>query len=114
MRRLIRTLTTAALATTFAVVNPMRSKADEVDDFVNAQIAELHIPGLSMAVVKNGNLVRAKGYGFANVEHEVPALPETVYEIASLTKQFTACATLLLIEEGKLGLEDRIAVHLDA
>jgi CubicO group peptidase (beta-lactamase class C family) len=50
----------------------------------------------------------------ANVEHEVLTSPETVYEIASLTKQFTASAVMLRVEEGKLGLDDKIARHLDA
>jgi D-alanyl-D-alanine carboxypeptidase len=53
-----------------------------------------------------------QGYGFANLEHEVPATPDTVFELASLTKQFTATAILLLAEGGKLGLDDPVAKHV--
>lgn len=74
---------------------------------------EQHIPGLSVAVVKEGRIVLAKGYGWANVESKVAATPETVYPLASLTKQFTATAIMLLVQDGKLGLDDKISRYLD-
>jgi CubicO group peptidase (beta-lactamase class C family) len=64
-----------------------------------------HIPGLSLAVIKGGNVVREQSYGLANVELEVPATKDTVYEIASITKSFTATAIMLLVEDGQLGLD---------
>jgi CubicO group peptidase (beta-lactamase class C family) len=67
------------------------------------------IPGVSIAVMKDGKLVRARGYGFANLELSVPAAPETVYQSGSLGKQFTAMAVMMLVEEGKLALDDPIA-----
>ncbi len=85
------------------------ARADEVDEYVRAFINQRNIPGLSLAVVRDGKLVKAAGYGLANLELTSPATPETVYEIGSMTKQFTAEAILLLIEEGKLGLDDRWA-----
>jgi CubicO group peptidase (beta-lactamase class C family) len=66
------------------------------------------IPGLSLAVVKDGKIVLAKGYGLANVELNVHATSETVYEIGSVTKQFTATAVMMLVEEGKIGLDEKI------
>jgi CubicO group peptidase (beta-lactamase class C family) len=66
------------------------------------------IPGLSMAVVRNGEIVKARGYGLANVELNVPAKPETVYQSGSMGKQFTATAVMMLVEEGKIALDDRV------
>ena len=86
--------------------------ADEVDDYVNRQMLRQHVVGLSLAVVKDGKLLKAKGYGFANVELKVRATPETVYNIASIGKQFTATAIMLLVEEGKMGLDDKITNYL--
>jgi CubicO group peptidase (beta-lactamase class C family) len=51
------------------------TKADEIDAYVDAQMKELHIAGLSLAIVESGNVVKAQGYGLANVEHGVPAPP---------------------------------------
>jgi CubicO group peptidase (beta-lactamase class C family) len=87
--------------------------ADEIDDLVQAQMKQQRIPGLSLAVVKEGKVILAKGYGFANVEHGVPAKPETVYQSGSVGKQFTATAVMMLVEEGTLALDDRISKYLD-
>ena len=89
------------------------ARADEIDDYVKATISQRNIPGLSLAVVRDGRLVKAAGYGFANLELAAPATPETVYEIGSITKQFTAEAIMLLVQEGKLGLDDPLGKHLD-
>ncbi|MBX6316085.1 MAG: beta-lactamase family protein [Isosphaeraceae bacterium] len=83
-------------------------RADEVDDYVAARMKALRVPGLSLAVIRNGQVVKAKGYGLANVELSAPATEETVYEIGSVTKTFTATAVMMLVEEGKLGLDDPI------
>lgn len=86
--------------------------ADKVDDYVKAEIQRRNIPGLSLAVVRNGKVIKAKGYGHANLEWKISATPQTVYEIGSLTKQFTAAAVMMLAEEGKLSLDDAISKHL--
>ncbi|HYE76270.1 MAG TPA: serine hydrolase domain-containing protein, partial [Blastocatellia bacterium] len=75
-------------------------QADQVDDYIEAQMREQHIPGLSIAVVKDGQVLKAKGYGLANIELNVPAIAETVYRLASLTKPFTATAIMLLVQDG--------------
>jgi CubicO group peptidase (beta-lactamase class C family) len=72
----------------------------------------LGIPGLSLAVVHNGKTIKAQGYGLANVTHDVPARPQTVYLLASITKSFTAAATMKLVEDRKLALADPLAKHL--
>jgi CubicO group peptidase (beta-lactamase class C family) len=89
------------------------SRADRVDDFVRSKMQEQHVPGLSLAVVRNGKLLKAKGYGWANLELKVPATPRTVYHLASVTKQFLAAAILLLARDGKLQLDDKISRFLD-
>jgi len=71
----------------------------------------LHIPGLSLAVVRNGQIVKSRGYGVANLELYSPATPQTAYEIGSMTKQFTATAIMMLAEEQKLGLDDSITKY---
>jgi len=87
-------------------------KPDEVDQYVEAFIKKRSIPGLSLAVVRDGKLVKAAGYGLANLELDVPAKPETVYEIGSISKHFTAEAILLLAEDGKLKLDDSLSKYL--
>lgn len=86
--------------------------ADDVDDFVTAQMRERHIPGLSLAVVRDGKVVKMRGYGLASVELGVPATEHSAYQIASLTKSFTATAVMLLVEEGRLALDDKLTRHL--
>lgn len=71
-----------------------------------------HIPGLSVAVVREGKVVLARGYGLANVECAAPATRDSVYELLSVTKQFTAAAIRMLAEEGKLSLDDRLSRYL--
>jgi D-alanyl-D-alanine carboxypeptidase len=71
-----------------------------------------HIPGVSLAVVRDGKVVLAKGYGLANVELSVPATTDTVYELLSVSKEFTAAAILLLVEEGKVSLDETVPKYL--
>jgi CubicO group peptidase (beta-lactamase class C family) len=77
-----------------------------VDEYVKAEMQRQHIPGLSLLVVKSGKSIVAEGYGLANVELQVPVKPETVFQSGSVGKQFTATAVMMLVEEGKIGLED--------
>jgi CubicO group peptidase (beta-lactamase class C family) len=86
--------------------------ADNVDDYVKTQMQERHIPGAAIAVVRNGKVVKAEGYGLASVEFNAPVTKETVFEIGSVTKQITATAIMLLAEEGKINLDERISKYL--
>ncbi len=89
-----------------------RSTIEGVDAYVQALMQKRHIPGVSIAVVRDGEVVLAKGYGLANVELGVPATEDTVYQLASVTKTFTSAAVMLLEAEGKLSLDDRITDRL--
>jgi len=81
----------------------------KITDYVKAEIERQHIPGLALLVAKDGKTVRAEGFGLANVELEVPVKPETVFQSGSVGKQFTATAVMMLVEEGKISLDDPLA-----
>jgi len=85
---------------------------DKVDQYVQSEMAERHIPGLALLVARGGTIVKARGYGFSNLEHKAPVKPETMFQSGSVGKQFTATAVMMLVEEGKVGLDDRISRHL--
>src|SRR6266436_1897170 len=85
--------------------------ANKVDDLVRDEMQSQHIPGVSLLVNKEGKIVLAKGYGLANVEHQVPVNPETVFQSGSVGKQFTATAVMMLVEAGKISLEDKISKY---
>lgn len=85
------------------------ASADKVDDFVRREMQRQQIPGVSLAVVQGGKVIKLQGYGFANVEHRVAATPDTIYQSGSVGKQFTAVLLLLLAEQGKLNLDDPIS-----
>ena len=70
---------------------------------------EMMIPGMSAAVVKNGELVWARGFGYADIENQIPATPETPYHLASVTKTFAAVILMQLVQEGKLSLDDPVS-----
>jgi D-alanyl-D-alanine carboxypeptidase len=86
--------------------------ADRVDDLVQRERKQQKIPGVSIAVVRNGKIIKVAGYGLANVEHQVPAKPETIYQSGSVGKMFTAALVMLLARDGKLSLNDSIRKHL--
>ncbi|MHC1765890.1 MAG: serine hydrolase domain-containing protein [Verrucomicrobiia bacterium] len=89
------------------------SLTPRVDEYVNAQMGRGGIVGLAVAVFTNGQTVLAKGYGLANVEHHVPVKPETIFQSGSMGKQFTATGIMMLVEEGKLSLDDRITKYFN-
>lgn len=86
--------------------------ADPADDIVAAEMKKANIPGISVAVIQNGEVVKLKGYGFANLEHKVKVTPNTIFQSGSVGKQFTASLVMKLVEDGKIGLDDSIRKHL--
>lgn len=85
---------------------------DRVDAAAAIALREIHAAGLSIAVVRHGQLVLAKGFGYADLSERVPVSADTVFRLASITKEFTAAALLHLQEEGELSLDDRIGDFL--
>jgi CubicO group peptidase (beta-lactamase class C family) len=84
----------------------------KVDSVVEAQRKAQKIPGVSLAVCRDGKIIKANGYGLANVELDVPVTPETIFQTGSVGKQFTAMAVMMLVEEGKLQLDDRMTQYI--
>ncbi|MGC2031323.1 MAG: serine hydrolase domain-containing protein [Steroidobacteraceae bacterium] len=80
--------------------------ADAVARLVRAEMQKQHIPGVALLVSRNGQPIRAEGYGLSNVELQVAVKPETIFQSGSVGKQFTATAVMMLVEAGKVGLED--------
>jgi CubicO group peptidase (beta-lactamase class C family) len=108
MQRLIRLC--ASLAAVLLAIQAVR--ADQVDNYLKLQMQEHRIPGLTLEVIRDGKAIKTAAYGLANVELNVPAKPETVFEIGSITKQFTAAGILMLAQEGKLSVDDKISKYL--
>ena len=96
-------------ATAFSCSN---AKADRVADFVSGYLKKKQIPGCAVLVRKDGQVVLSAGYGLANVEQGVAVTPKTVFQSGSVGKQFTAMAVMMLVEQGRLGLDDRVAKFL--
>jgi CubicO group peptidase (beta-lactamase class C family) len=82
--------------------------AERVDSLVSAEMMQQDLVGVSLAVMHRGRVVLERGYGFANLEHRVPASAATIYQSGSVGKQFTAAAIMLLVQDGKLGLDDPV------
>jgi CubicO group peptidase (beta-lactamase class C family) len=83
-----------------------------IDAYVHSEMQRQHIPGLSLLVARDGKIVRAQGYGLSNVELQVAVKTETVFQSGSVGKQFTATAVMMLVEEGKIKLDDPITKYL--
>lgn len=86
--------------------------ARRVDDVVRAHMAKRGIPGLAIAVVRDGATLFIKGYGIADVENDVPVTPETVFDIASVTKTFTAAAIMRLADSGRVNIDRPVREYL--
>jgi N-acyl-D-amino-acid deacylase len=82
------------------------------DRMMLALMAEHGVPGASLAVARDGKLLLARGYGWADVERREPVQPDSMFRIASLTKPLTAALVLRLAEQGEFGLDDRIVERL--
>lgn len=83
----------------------------EIDALVSSMVKSGG-PGCTVAVAKAGNILFSKGYGLATVEYDVPNTPNTIFHVASVSKQFTAFAIALLADEGKIALDDDIRKYL--
>jgi CubicO group peptidase (beta-lactamase class C family) len=98
----------ALLIAVIATAGAPAARADSVDDYVARQMEVQHVPGLSLAVIDHGRTVKLKSYGKASLELSAPMTPDSVIEIGSLTKSFTAAAIMLLVQDHKVTLDDHI------
>lgn len=85
--------------------------SDAVDRYLRSEMAKRKIPGLALLVVQDGKVIKQQGYGLANVELQAPVKPETLFQSGSMGKQFTATAVMMLVEEGKIGLDDPLSKY---
>ncbi|MGE5837628.1 MAG: serine hydrolase domain-containing protein [Acidobacteriota bacterium] len=88
------------------------AQADRTDIFIKNEMQRQNIPGLSLVVLKEGRVLKSAGYGVADMKLKTPATPETIYKIASVSKQFIAAGIMLLVQGGQVGLNDPIRKYL--
>src|SRR6478735_4691188 len=88
------------------------AQADSLDVFIQNIMHKRKIPGLQLAIVRKGQIVKSGNYGFANVQDSIPVSDRTVFTINSITKAFTGVAIMQLVEAGKLNLSSPISTYL--
>src|SRR5688572_12013536 len=91
-----------------AVLIAQRGDTAAINRYVSAEMTRQRIPGLSLAVLRGDSMLLSRGYGVANVELQVPASDSTIYQSGSMGKQFTAALVEMLVEQGRLRLDDSI------
>ncbi len=94
------------------VVSTAPARADEIDQIVTAEMQRQHSPAVSIAIVNQGKPVKVRAYGLANLEYRAPATTATFFQTGSIGKQFTATLVMLLARDGKLELDEPVAMHL--
>ncbi len=107
----VNTVCLAAVLLLLALLAASAS-ADLVDNYVRAELEKQRSPGASLLVMQGGKIVKAAGYGLADLERQVPVKPETIFQSGSVGKQFTALAVMMLVEDGKLALDERVRKYL--
>jgi len=105
----LRPIQTVLLALVF--LQPL-ARADAIDDIVAAEMKRQHSPAIGITVVKDGVPVKIRGYGIANLEHGAPATASTLFQTASVGKQFTAALVMLLVRHGKVRLGAPVSTYL--
>ena len=109
LRRIQAGFGLAFLFLSFAVV--VSAQSDEVDKIVAAEMLRQKIPGVAVAVIRDGKVIKEKGYGTANVELNIPVTNETAFKIGSISKPMLAIGVMKLVEEGKIGLDDPVGKY---
>jgi CubicO group peptidase (beta-lactamase class C family) len=112
MKRLICILLFLYVFTGLPIQAFSQNYENQFDKILSGQNFE-NSPGFSVLVAKNNEVIYRKAFGYANLEHEIKLQPEHIFHIASITKQFTACAILKLAEEGKLSLQDDVTKFIE-
>ena len=90
---------------------PQNLRAKEVDK-IFAEWNKSDTPGCVLAVIQNGEIIYQQAYGMADLEHDVPLKPESVFDIASISKQFVAACITVLVEQGQVSLDDDIRQYI--
>ena len=111
MSRIAALVVSAFLASAQAGIDPGAASA-AIDALMAEEMRTMRIPGAAVAVVENGRVVVERAYGIANLETGTPVETDSVFLLASITKQFTAAAIMMLVEEGKVRLDDPLSVYV--
>src|SRR5690606_14353234 len=95
------------------ICNQLLAQSDSIDVFIKKEMQKRGIPGLQLAIVKEGEIIKTGNYGLANVQDSISVSDKSVFPINSLTKAFTGVAILQLVEEGKMKLSAPVSDYLD-
>ncbi len=90
----------------------VHAQADRVDELMRRVMRQAHIPGVSVAIVREGKILRTSSYGVASSEYDVQARPTTPFQIASSTKMYTGALLMRMVEQHKLNLEDAVTKYI--
>jgi CubicO group peptidase (beta-lactamase class C family) len=101
------------LSWTLVLVAAVSVRADDIDDYLKRAMEDQHLPAVSIAVIKNGAVTKVAGYGLADIEHGIPARPDTVYKIGSVSKQFIATGIMLLVQDGRIAVDDKVGKYVE-
>lgn len=85
----------------------------QIDEYIRKELKSQKIPGLSVGIIENGKLIYGQGYGYSNIEHQVPVKLETIFQSGSMGKQFTALAIMILVEREEIDLDTSINEYID-
>lgn len=96
-----------------ALLNAPAARSDELGDYLRQQVQARHIVGMAVAVIDHHKIRREAVYGKASLEFDVPVTLRTPFQVASISKSFTAVAIMIMVEQGRLRLDDPIGSHLD-
>ena len=88
------------------------SAPDAVDEVIRVEMQKRHVPGLSLAIIQDGRIVKAKGYGVTEKGGEVPVTTSTLFQAGSISKPVSALGALCLVERGKLALDEDVNARL--
>ncbi|HEX4947963.1 MAG TPA: serine hydrolase domain-containing protein, partial [Blastocatellia bacterium] len=112
MQRLIISLLTMFLSTPFALAQNTPPNLSGFDGVVEQVMKDWKVPGIAVAIVKDGKVVYAQGYGYRDVKRQLKVTPDTLFAIGSCSKAFTAAALGLLVDEKKLQWDETVRTHL--
>jgi CubicO group peptidase (beta-lactamase class C family) len=100
------------LPVAFILCAALAVRGEDIDDVIKEWMEKQHVPAVSIALIKDGSLIKAEAYGLADVEHRIPARPDTVFKIGSVSKQFIAAGIMLLVQDGRMAVGDKVNRYL--
>jgi serine beta-lactamase-like protein LACTB len=118
MKPMQKALFTLALLTLYSLAAFAQQPAQQADKLkrieqaIQAEMQKNGVPGIAVAIAQRGQVVYAKGFGYADAENKVPFNPQTVSRIGSISKTFTALAVMQLVEQGKVKLDDEVQAYV--